>query len=407
MNEYVDFTVNFFHKLNLVANIVDISKPLPTDLDLGLRKSIIGPENGYSTKVTFLDPDFIKNRTIYFSIDKYGCHYIFFPLKSEEMNTMLAAGPYLTEPASVIKTNELCKKINIPASLYRYMHQYFSTLPCLQDTSIIENYIDTLAESLFGVGNYQIEYIIQKADADTNYISERESSDNEDIMKRMEHRYELERKIINAISRGDFNSAVRASADPAVRNIDNRSQSTLRSKKNNLLAFNTICRKGAEQGGVHPLFLDDISRRMAVKIENMISPDQDVALHREILKDYCTLVQRNSTSSYSPTMQRALVYIIQHLYDNDLSLQSTAAALSINKSYLSALFKRETKVTFTEYVNSRRIERAIFLLNTTSQPIQEIAGSCGINDVTYFTRIFKQDKGITPSQYRKLITEKV
>ncbi len=320
---------------------------------------------------------------------------------------MFAAGPYLTERASIIRTNELCKSLGIPANLHQFVHQYFSTLPCLQDTSIIENYVDTLAEELFGIGKYEIEYINQNPDSDTSYLNKTDTMNNEDMIKRMEHRYELERRIINAISRGDYNSAIRTSADPAIQNIDNRSQSTLRSKKNNLLAFNTVCRKGAEQGGVHPIFLDEISRRMAVKIENMISSDQDIMLHRDILKKYCALVQHNSTSEYSPTMQRAIVYVTQHLFDSDLTLQSAATNLVINKSYLATLFKKETGGTFTNYVNTKRMERAIFLLNTTTQSIQSISSACGIPDVTYFTRIFKQDKGMTPSQYRKMIMERM
>jgi len=375
-------------------------------LDLGLRNSIIGTSPRLQKTINFLDPDFIPKHIVYFSIDKYHCHYIFIPLPTPDQSTLFAAGPYLTEHASIIQTNELCKKIGIPANLYAFMHQYFSSLPCLPDTAIIENYVDTLAEFLYGVGNYKIEYITQRPDCDTAYLTDTDPAQNEDIVHRMEHRYNLERKIINAISRGDVNSALRASADPSVRNIDNRSQSTLRSKKNNLLAFNTICRKGAERGGVHPIFLDETSRRMAVKIENLISSEQDILLHKEILKNYCALVRQNSTAEYSPTLQRAVIHVIQNLYDHGLTLQSTADKLNINKSYLATLFKKETGATFTQFVNTRRLERSIFLLNTTSQSIQDIANACGIGDVTYFTRIFKKEKHMTPTQYRALINEK-
>ncbi len=43
----------------------------------------------------------------------------------------------------------------------------------------------------------------------------------------------------------------------------------------------------------------------------------------------------------------------------------------------------------TEYVNRKRVEHAIFLLNSTNLQIQEIAAACGIPDVNYFTKIFK------------------
>ncbi len=404
---YLDFTISFFHKLNLVTNVININEPFPNDLDLGLRHSIIGDDIKRTlADMDFLPVDFIKTNTIFFSIDKYECHYIFLPMPTTARDKTLVAGPYLTENTSIIKTNELCKKLNIPDGLHQFMHQYFATLPCLPDTSVIENYIDTVGESLYGTGNYHIEYIRQIPDANTTYISNIDTSDNEEMMKRMEYRYSLEQKVIDSISRGDFTSAMRASSDQALRNIDNRSSNTLRSKKNNLLAFNTVCRKGAEKGGVHPIFLDEMSRQMAIKVENMISTEQDKQVHRDILKNYCNMVQQNSTSGFSPTMQRALIHVSQHLFDTDLTLQSTAESLALNKTYLANLFKKETSGTFTSYVNTRRIDHAIFLLNTTDAPIQSIASDCGIPDVTYFTRIFKEKKGLTPSNYRKLIKSK-
>ena len=402
---YVDFTISFFHKLNLVTNVINITKPIPNDLDLGLRHSIIGESNRTLGEMDFLPTDFIKNNTILLSMDKYECHYIFLPLPTPARDKTLVAGPYLTENTSIVKTNELCRKLNIPTGLHQFMHQYFATLPCLPDTSIIENYIDTVGESLYGSGNYTIEYIRQVPDTGTSYISNIDTLDNEEMMKRMEYRYSLEQKVINAISRGDFNSAMRSSTDQALRNIDNRSSNTLRSKKNNLLAFNTVCRKGAEKGGVHPIFLDEMSRQMAIKVENMISTEQDKQVHRDILKNYCNMVQQNSTTGFSPTMQRALIHVSQHLFDTELTLQSTAEYLALNKTYLANLFKKETGGTFTAYVNGRRIEHAIFLLNTSDKQIHTIASECGIPDVTYFTRLFQKEKGMSPSQYRKMLLQ--
>jgi YesN/AraC family two-component response regulator len=196
------------------------------------------------------------------------------------------------------------------------------------------------------------------------------------------------------------------STDQVITNIDNRSTNTLRSKKNNMLAFNTICRKGAERGNVHPVHLDEMSRRMAILIENMTSPNQVQDVHREILKKYCNMVQRNSTTGYSPTMQKVINHIMLSLTDTDLTLQSTADSLGLNKSYLATLFKKETGKTFTTYVNDKRIDHAIFLLNSSDLQVQEIASSCGIPDVTYFTRIFKKEKGMTPKQYRKMLSQK-
>lgn len=333
----------------------------------------------------------------------YECHYILLPTRNNTESIILL-GPYITENASIMRTNEICRTNKIPEGFISFLHQYYSTLPCLSDSSFLENFLMTIAENIYETGSFKLEYIRENSAQDTAYLTYMDSNAaNDDIMSRLEHRYSLEEKVIDSISRGDFTSAMHYSSDQALRNIDNRASNTLRSKKNNLLAFNTICRKGAERGGVHPIHLDEMSRRMAIKIENMTAPDQDRETHRDILKKYCTMVQHNSTLGFSPVMQRVINHISQHLLEPDLTLQNTALNLSLNKSYLSTIFKKETDTTFTEYVNTKRIDRAIFLLNSTDQPIQDIASSCGIPDITYFTRIFKKQKGMTPSQYRRMI----
>jgi YesN/AraC family two-component response regulator len=89
----------------------------------------------------------------------------------------------------------------------------------------------------------------------------------------------------------------------------------------------------------------------------------------------------------------------------DLSLKAQAQLLNVNPSYLSTLFKKETGVTLTEYVNRRRMDHALLLLNSTGMQIQLIAQHCGIPDVNYFTKTFKKMVGQTPKKYRDMLSK--
>lgn len=73
----------------------------------------------------------------------------------------------------------------------------------------------------------------------------------------------------------------------------------------------------------------------------------------------------------------------------------------ISKSYLSSLFKKETDMTITDYVNHKRIQYASVLLSTTHLQIQTVAQHCGMMDVQYFSRLFKKIKGESPVEYRQ------
>ena len=88
-------------------------------------------------------------------------------------------------------------------------------------------------------------------------------------------------------------------------------------------------------------------------------------------------------------------------YQNKLSLQEVSEELHVNSSYFSALFRQEISMTFTDYLNQLRIGQACHLLSDTEMSIMEIAAAVGFDDQSYFTRVFRKYKGITPHAYRK------
>ena len=138
-------------------------------------------------------------------------------------------------------------------------------------------------------------------------------------------------------------------------------------------------------------------------IESLQNEAAVYTLGKEMVHKYCLLVKNHSMKGYSLLIRKILTRIDVDL-TADLSLKTQAELLNVNPSYLSTLFKKETGYTLTEYVNKKRIENAILLLNTTAMQIQEIAQYCGIPDVNYFTKIFKKQIGKTPKEYRDFIS---
>jgi len=91
----------------------------------------------------------------------------------------------------------------------------------------------------------------------------------------------------------------------------------------------------------------------------------------------------------------------------ELSVQYIADILGCSADYLSHLFMVETRERLTHYIQRIRIEGAVLALETTSLNISEIAYAGGFADPTYFTRVFKQHKGMTPHEFRtQLDTER-
>lgn len=93
---------------------------------------------------------------------------------------------------------------------------------------------------------------------------------------------------------------------------------------------------------------------------------------------------------------------LQLNYDTSLSVSSIAEKFGYHPSYLSAVFKRYSGYTITEYLNRQRMQAAKKFLTTMPQlPLAEISGLVGISDEKYFMRLFKRYEGVTPTLYRE------
>ncbi len=119
---------------------------------------------------------------------------------------------------------------------------------------------------------------------------------------------------------------------------------------------------------------------------------REMALHF-IVNVFSALPQLSGTTT------QAVTYINAH-YMEKLTLRDLAAALFVNDSYLSKLFRQDLKTSFTDYLNNIRIEHSVELMRSTSLSLLEIAGMVGFDDQSYFTKIFKKITGTTPRQYK-------
>lgn len=94
---------------------------------------------------------------------------------------------------------------------------------------------------------------------------------------------------------------------------------------------------------------------------------------------------------------------INNNYMNPIKLCDIAQLVSMSDSALSHFFKKRTNRNIVDYINDIRISNATKMLFETTNSISEIAFLCGFNNISNFNRIFKKNKGKTPSGYRESI----
>ena len=219
-------------------------------------------------------------------------------------------------------------------------------------------------------------------------------------MEMMEMRYDFENELIRAVTFGQQHTGKMLSTIFNEQMFEKRLQDSVRNAKNYCIIMNTLLRKAAEQGGVHPLYIDRVSSAFARAIEELSDVKTIPEFMKDIFSSYCRLVRKHSTKAYSPIVKKTILLIDADI-SSELSLHSLASKLEISKGYLASVFKRETGKTVSEYICEKRINRAMHLLNTTDLQIQTVAMHCGIMDVQYFSKLFKKHTGKTPKEFRK------
>lgn len=107
------------------------------------------------------------------------------------------------------------------------------------------------------------------------------------------------------------------------------------------------------------------------------------------------------TSDFMRTVSK---YIMVNL-TKPLNADFICKKLNVSKTFLYNQFRIYKNKTVNEYINSKRITAAKYMLVNSNYPLSRVSDNVGISDYTYFSKLFKKLTGYTPLQYRKLFKE--
>ena len=118
-----------------------------------------------------------------------------------------------------------------------------------------------------------------------------------------------------------------------------------------------------------------------------------------------TLMRDEENKRIDPKVLSIMEYIRTH-YPEPISAKSIAASFGYHPTYIERIFKSNTGYALTYYINKVRIEASQNLLLNSIRKVGSIATMCGFSDVKYFIKKKKKYIGMSPSQYRKSISQK-
>ena len=152
-------------------------------------------------------------------------------------------------------------------------------------------------------------------------------------------------------------------------------------------------RLGVEDYLLKPIPYDELEK-IIYEIENKILVKEKTVDLSELAED-CT--QEDSEEIVS----RVKKIIAENLSVGNIQRDELAAMVHVSSGYLGRIFKKETGPALTDYIIKKRIAVAKQLLTKTSLSVTDVSARVGITYSSYFTKIFKEQVGMTPQDYRQ------
>ena len=156
----------------------------------------------------------------------------------------------------------------------------------------------------------------------------------------------------------------------------------------------------AVQAGISEKAADTFFDSYSRKVRAATSVVQMLDAQTVLLVDCAEAVAAHTCpKAASAPVQKCLDYIRTHICQ-PLTVQQVASALGFSESYLSRVFKAETRQTMLSYIQEEKIRTAKLLLKNPAYSVQDVMEQLGYVSQSHFTKLFHAQIGMTPSRYR-------
>ena len=307
-------------------------------------------------------------------------------------------GPMCSERLSASKRRQMY-------SFYGIEYEEARLLPCFTLPEI-RNMI-LLTNSALKNGNLENEELMQLNQLIS--LSERgirtdqvqfvlkEEAENDDASYR--HSYHEEQLLMQAIREGRTEDAIRL-AESMDRDSGRLSRTEVSHRRNLAIIGISLCARAAIDGGISPEEGYRLSGYYIQKCDSSQDPAHLLHYRNRAIEELTVRVkQKLEKPRTSSHVERAKDYVRKH-YREKIYLDDIADSIGISPTHLSKLFKKETGQCLQDYINEERVFRAANLLMYSELSLMEIAEYVHFPSQSYFGKIFKQFKGVSPRIFR-------
>lgn len=144
----------------------------------------------------------------------------------------------------------------------------------------------------------------------------------------------------------------------------------------------------------------DTMQQYYSQVTGMQTVKEIMDLIRQIVGEVSAFIQGKRESSKCLAIEQAVQYIEENFSKQGLSLHEVAKYIHMNPVYMSALFKQEKNITFSDFLLQARMKKAMELLRRNNMKTYEVAEKVGYSNPEYFSVCFKKYAGMSPLEFR-------
>lgn len=214
------------------------------------------------------------------------------------------------------------------------------------------------------------------------------------------HTYSEECELLACVKDGRVNDALTHAMLVDV-SMGRMSKTELIHWKNAVIVAATLCARAAIEGGLPPKEAYLLSDFYLQKSDECKSVSEYIVCRNRAIRDLAGRVnKRKEGKKHHNYVERCKDYIEKH-YREKIYLRDIAEALGVSSSYLSHMFSQETDMRLQDYITYVRVEKAANLLVYSDESIAHIGEFVNFPSQSYFGKVFKKYKQMTPREYRE------
>ena len=400
----IDIGLLFIHRLlNLHTERTDALSPqLKSFLDQQMFAPMVQNRNYLPIIVQGM-----KDRDIYHLTDPLGVLVSLVRIG----DSLCILGPYVAETVSLSELKKRFSEIHLDNRHFKSFQDYVVTLPFLARDSIYTA-THTLLHGAVGYDSKATVYYVDlnestytrlQAEAAATPVStmpERIYENVSTVDNNAGLLYRLETTLAEQMTNGRTADAL---ATLNRINALHRHNSQAKDLDGVNLYSAVLCSQMSQtaiRAGVLPPVAEIKTRYFLALIQSAKTVSEAEHLRKIMMAQFCDVIRKEKLGSLSPKI-RQVVQIIMADLSGSLTVDTLAAQVGLTPNYLSACFKKEVGQSLSSFIRDKRLESSEHFLAFTNMPIHEISTCVGITDFSYFTKVFREKYGETPSSYRR------